>query len=93
MSTELPPPPPIRNHEGADILNDVSVHLFPELDYGAFWAVWELLEARNNKQWLPAPARRAFQSAVDAFRTAYYTKYPERLPRVQPKVVRYLPPE
>jgi len=84
-------PPPVANYTGAKLHDSTSPTYTVELDNGAFWALWELLEGEAKHRF---PTRgimayaRAYLRAVTAFRKAYWGANPPPAPPEPRKLVR-----
>ena len=85
-----PPPVPIRG--GGPLLDQTKPTYLPQLDAGAFRAVWELLEAEAKHRFSThetMSSARAYLRAVTAFRRCYWSHHesPDPSPPVR-KLVR-----
>jgi len=77
-------PPPVPNYQGDKMVKVREPVYVVELDAGAFRALWELLESdakrrfptRSTYPWVTALLR-----AVDSFRSAYWAKHPDEIPK------------
>jgi len=69
-------PPPVANYTGEKLTADGPPTMLVQLDQGAFWALWELLEKEAKHRFPAAKAISSYAAllrAVKSFRTCYWS--------------------